>query len=116
MVNSDKIKLSETFKIGGATISDPRAISEHFCEFFPTIGKTVQENIQAAKTPPASHSVKTIKNSMFLTPTDPNEILEIINSLKPKKSVGYDNISTNFLKNIAQSVIHPISILVNKSL
>ncbi len=104
MVQSDKINLSETFNIGGATISDPREISEHFCEFFMAIGNTMQGNIQAAKTTPESYLGKTIQNFMFLMPTDPNEVLDIINSLKPKKSVGYDDISTNFLKIIAKNL------------
>ena len=41
-----------------------------------------------------------IEMSMFMAPTDPFEVLNIINSLKSKHSTGHDNISTSFLKDI----------------
>ncbi len=33
------------------------------------------------------------RNSIFLEPTNPEEIVKIISSLKPKSSSGYDNIN-----------------------
>ena len=52
---------------------------------------------------------------MFLTPTDQDEVKSILNTLKPKKSSGHDNISTSFLKQIATEISYPISKLINKS-
>ncbi len=46
---------------------------------------------------------------------EPNDFLDKINSLKSKKSVDYDNISTNFLKNIPKSANRLITILVSLS-
>ena len=54
--------------------------------------------------------------SMFMAPTDPFEVLNIINSLKNKHSTGHDNISTSFLKDIKGKIVQPLSIIINKSL
>ena len=51
-----------------------------------------------------------------MTPTDPNEIYQVLKLLKPIKSTGHDNLSTYFLKLINQNVAIPLSILINKSL
>jgi hypothetical protein len=57
-----------------------------------------------------------IKNSLFFSPTDPNEIDRIIKSLKSKKSSGPDKISSFFFKQIGPSIAYPLSIIINKSL
>ena len=56
------------------------------------------------------------QNSIFLAPTDPQEILGIINRLHNKKSYGVDGISTSLLKVLKNEIIEPISKLINKSL
>ena len=55
------------------------------------------------------------QNSFFMKPTDPNEILKIIMSLKPKNSTGHDGISSKLLKYLAPSLAFPITTIVNKS-
>lgn len=57
-----------------------------------------------------------IQKSFYMAPTDPEEIKKIISNLKGKRSAGHDNISSNFIKQIKDAVIIPISILTNKSI
>ena len=47
----------------------------------------------------------------FMKPTDANEIRQIIMSLQPKKTSGYDNLSSCLLK-----LALGIPILINKSI
>lgn len=54
-------------------------------------------------------------NSMFVTPVTDVEILDIINSLKNKKSSGYDEISVNILKDCAKEISSPLSYIINNS-
>ena len=56
------------------------------------------------------------RDSIFLSPTDPDEILKIIRSFKAKNSSGDDGISMNLLKQISESICVPIASLVNLSL
>ena len=51
-----------------------------------------------------------------MTPSDPDEICKVLKALKPKKSSGHDNLSTQFLKSIDENIAAPISILINKSI
>ncbi len=57
-----------------------------------------------------------ISKSLFLSPTDECEIVDIIKLLTPKKSSGHDGVSTCFVKSIYSSISLPRSIIINKSL
>lgn len=54
--------------------------------------------------------------SMFLFPTDPQEISSIISSLKSKKSPGNDGWSPELLKNICTVISHVLAYIVNLSM
>jgi len=51
--------------------------------------------------------------SIFLSPTDPQEILQILKKNKPKNSSGHDNIN---MKQLQMEIAYPLSILMNKSI
>ncbi len=51
-----------------------------------------------------------------MVPCDSDEILQIITSLKPKNSSGYDKISSKLLQTLRETVSLPLSIIINKSL
>jgi hypothetical protein len=50
-----------------------------------------------------------------LTPLVEADALRLIEGLKPKRSVGVDNISTQFIKHIKTAIAKPLCILINKS-
>ena len=114
---NDKTSITSTFVINGKNVGDPIDISNHFNEFFASIGKTY-----ASKIPKPKHNFKTYltnknENSLFLQPTNNEEILKIINSLSPKTSTGgEDHLNNKLLKHIALSIIQPLTVLSNKSL
>ena len=109
--------LSETFCHDGVLTSDPVKIANGFCKYFSEVGENFASAIPAAKSSYKSYLNPNERNqSLFLSPTDPEEIHNIINSLKNKKSCGHDNISTSFLKQAKTQLKIPISLLVNKSL
>ena len=56
------------------------------------------------------------KNSIYLNPTDSNEILKILGKCKNKKSTGDDGISMALLKQLCEDICVPIAKLVNMSL
>ena len=53
---------------------------------------------------------------MFMSPTDANEIKQIIRSLQLKKRSGHDNLSPHLFKLLAEQISQPIAILIDKSL
>ena len=49
-------------------------------------------------------------------PVTESTVLNVISSLKASTSVGFDDISTNILKNIAPVIIQPLTVIINQSL
>lgn len=54
-----------------------------------------------------------IPYSLFLQPSSPQEIFNIIKSLKNKKSVGEDEVPIKLLKHVADVICHPLSHIIN---
>ncbi len=54
--------------------------------------------------------------SVYLIATDPIEVLQLMNSMKSKKSSGIDGLSMQFLKQAANEVSEPLSLAINKSI
>jgi hypothetical protein len=53
---------------------------------------------------------------MQTVPVTEGEIRGIINSMKPKNSLGYDGISTKILKLCGSQISKPLSFIINKSI
>ncbi len=112
-----KDSYSDEFVINNFRSRDSQLISDSFFKYFTGVGEQF-----ASKIPPP---VRTFKNfmgekrynqSLFLTPTDQNEVDLIITSMKNKKSSGHDNISSHLLNMIKLNVTKPIAIIINKSI
>ena len=55
-------------------------------------------------------------NSLYMSPTDPEEIEKIKTTMKSKTSRGIDDINSEFIKKIKQNIKVPLSKLINMSL
>ena len=111
---NDKSIINSKFHINTKITENTSEIANGFCKYFSDVGET--------KRPKSKHSfnayIRTERNhkSLLLSPTDPNEIQQIISFLKPKKSTGHDNISSIFIKHVQAHIKLPLSIVINKSL
>ena len=117
--NNDKSNISDTFKIGNCETQDPSYIANAFCEYFTNVGSNLSAQIPKSNKTYNNYlhkNVATPSRSLFLYPTDDNEIKSTIKLLKPKKSTGPDDISSWLLKQINESICKPLSILINKSM
>ena len=88
------------------------------CQHFAEIGMTFARN-----TPPSTKNISdylseinTSEKSIYLNPTDPMEILHIINNLANKNSSGWDSISNRLLKEMKHVLCKPLSVLFNRSI
>ena len=115
---NDKSTIPKQFINNGSYITDPQMIANDFSTYFSQVGEQF-----ASAIPPATKHFETylnnvnINKSFFMSPTDPNEIDNIITSLKAKKSCGVDGVSTEFIKKKAKHVLKlPISLLTNLSI
>ncbi len=82
---TDKTSLPSSIKIQDKTITDPENISNEFCKYFTKIGRHIQTNISNGNSHSTDYLVNRVTGSLYLSPTCESEIVDIINSLKPKK-------------------------------
>jgi len=83
-------------------------------QYFTDIGRNMSNSLPPS---PLSHK-HFMKNrqssSFFLSPTDPLEVLKIINSFSSRKSAGVDKIPAKFLKLGAPVLSNLLSVLINE--
>lgn len=98
--------------------TDPFSIAQQFNNYFSTVGLKQAQYIATKQQNPPNPLPAQPQNiaSIFLTPTNADEILHIISSLKSKPSSGYDYISTHHIKQIAHILSYPLTTLLNRSL
>ena len=115
---NDKSSIIESIKINNISYHDAKNITNSLGEHFSTVGENY-----ANKIPTPNKNIKIylgeipINNqSIYLPPTDKEEITKLINRLENKHSSGYDKISNFILKKLKISIITPLEIIFNKSL
>ena len=114
---NDKTSIPTIFMENNDEITEPKQIADGFCKFFANIGKKYSENIADGQKNFKDYlGSSSNKHSIFLTPTDPNEVSKILNKSKAKTSCGHDNLSMMFIKNISSAICHPLSVIINKSM
>lgn len=101
--------------INGETIHDPIVIAEKFNNFFVNVAATTlaeagqnglkRENVRY------QHDV----HNLTLYPTTEEEMKNIICSIKPKTSCGYDEIPSKLLRHCMNELTSPLVHIVNKS-
>ena len=92
-------------------------IADKFNEYFTDIGPSLASEIDVSnKSPFNTYVTSPCTSSFYFQYTNPSGILKIIQGLKPKTSAGYDHLSSKVLKDIADIVSTPLSIIINQSL
>lgn len=84
-----------------------------FNYFFSNIGKSLANKIVK---PDKQFETKAQMNSIYLYPTTPSEIINVIKELKKKKSPGIDEITSTTLKEISDYIAMPLSYIINKAI
>ena len=107
--------LPSRFKTGTGSLTDPKDIANSFCKYFANIGPEL-----ASKIPHQNVSTRTFLNSnnsesIFLYPTNKNELQDICNSFKTDKAPGYDNISVYTIKKSFDLIAQPLANIIYKS-
>ena len=114
--HNDKSYIAHTFKINGILEENPTNVANHFCKLFSNIGQRLANQIGPSVAKSDSFLSKEVRDSMFLGPTNPIEILHIVRKMKNKTSCGWDELSLKHLKAIIDPLLYPITVLINKSL
>lgn len=98
-------------KNGNALVKEPTEIAEAFNNFYIDQFKEISfNNLDPIKT------ISYNDNSLFMLPVVPQDVLRVIRSLKNKKSVGHDGISTIVVKFVGNIIALPLSHIINLSI
>ena len=103
-------ELPKHFECNGEDISDTSIIANKCNTFFATIGPNLANALPAVEDASigdylGEHNI----NSMFLTPVDESEIINIVKLCKPKNSKDCDDISMYVISNVIVSIAKPLA-------
>ena len=99
----------------GESITNPKKISEIFNSFFANVGTSEAKNIPHNETDPMSFLQGLPPESMFLSPTDKDELIKESKKLNKKKSSGWDNIPSFLLLEAIQELAPILAHCINDS-
>ena len=120
----EKNGTTKSFKIGETITSGKSTIANAFCSFFTEVSSTLQKGIVRIynitwKKYCFSHlqsAVNPLKMQFKFTEVEIKDVLTILKSTKSCKSAGLDNIPPRLVKEGAEEISAPLSILLNRSL
>ena len=120
LINSNGFKpdIPRKIKINNSTYDDPFTIATKFNEYFVNVGPNLAKKIPQHDSAFQNYltNIPHTAMTMFLNPTNSDEICNIIHRLKGNKSSGHDNISAKVIKAVAQYISAPLSEVFNVSL
>ena len=101
--------------IDGQIITSAKEISNHFNIFFTSVAKKINKNIVKPKQAHLSYLGRENNNTIFLSPTLPEDIEDLISSMKTNKASGPNSISSKILKLFKKEFSKPLSDIINLS-
>lgn len=96
----------------GTVISDSREIADSFNYYFSQVGKKLAEKIKRPSI--AIKSTQKNINSLFISPTNLEEVKLVVNNLKSRKAPGFDNLTAEVLKEISHEISPCLVFLINR--
>ena len=101
--------------IDGQIITSAKEISNHFNNFFTSVAEKINKNIAKPKQTHLSYLGHKNNNTIFLSPTLPEDIEDLISSMKTNKASGPNSIPTKILKLFRKEFSKPLSDIINLS-
>lgn len=106
-------------------ISNKNEIIDAFNSHFSTIGAKIADSITASRPTSSSTLVymqshlsyltTPIHSSFTLNPVSEENVKKALNDLAPKTSTGVDGMSSMFLKQLSDLIVHPLTLFINQS-
>ena len=115
---SRKHQLPDSFDINGIPTSDPQQIANGFNSFFTNIGPNLANQIATSQKNFDDFlvNIPSPQNSLFMSPTDTLEIIEVCSSFKTGTSCGYDEIKPDIVKTVINLITTPLVHIFNSSI
>ena len=96
-------------------MTDPIKVADRFNKHFTTIANQLQNNIHNSGQNFRKYLTNRNEKSIFIYPTDENEVLKLISKIDENKASGPHSISSNILKYISPIIAEPLAKIINLS-
>ena len=108
----------ESLSINKIQETNSLLIANEFGHYFSQVGKEFANKIGKSKTLITNYINKISSNpkSVFLTPTNAQEVSCLITQLPGKTSSGHDDISNILLKKLSEEIVYPLAHTFNSSI
>ena len=110
--NSNNISLM----IENELVNDPKVVANGFNKYYSNIAKKIQDSIYSQGQDFNKYLGNKSEKTFFISPTDKNEILDIINSLNMNKASGPNSIPPRILLLIKTQLAKPLAAIFNLSI
>ena len=110
-INKKEKKDTNCLKVDDQQATYPFVISN----YFTTIIKKIESKIVPTDKKYSDFLDNPLEKTLFLTPTEPNEVQSLITTLNLKKTTGPNSIPTNLLKVFDKTISVPLAHLINLS-
>ena len=114
-ISATSMMTPDTLLAENKIISEPIEIANNFNNYFSSIAKKLQDNMHDSGKNYQSILKNKNANSFFINPTDPQEIISIINNINIAKATGPHSIPSNIFHLIKLIIAEPLSKIVNLS-
>ena len=116
--NNRRKHLPDSFDINGKCTSDPQVIADGLNNYFINIGPNLSNDIPItqANFRDFLSNIPSPLNSLFLSPCDCDEIIDICSSFKSCTSCGYDDIKPDIVKAVIDLIKVPLVHVFNLSI
>jgi hypothetical protein len=105
---------NSTFQYKNREIKNNTDIANSFNKYFLNIPRELSDKIPNQSKDPCYYMSRNVKDSLFFSPTNEDEILQIITNLK-NSSPGYDHIESKIVKSIKYEILTPLTHIFNLS-
>ena len=114
-INKTTKKEINCLNINGNEETDPGILSHTFSSFFSTIAQKIESKLINTTKHYTDYLTEPTTNTFILTPTNTEEIGDIIKTLNIGKSIGPNRIPTRLLKQFYKEISIPIEKLIDLS-
>ena len=111
-----KSKNADYFMQGSLKITDKEVIASKFNDFFVNVGVSLSDKIPQSSRSAQSYLTDSYTKTLFLTPVNRNELINVIKQLKTNTSSGWDDLSPKILQMCHLHILDPLLHIVNLSL
>jgi hypothetical protein len=106
----------DLFHYKNFSYSNPHDIANGFNRFYVNIGSDLSNSMTVPQNDHHSYLKTRATSNFFMYPTCEQEVLTIVNNMKPKLSSGHDSLSPKLIRETSQHILSPLTHILNISM